>query len=67
MGKRRAVSHEEIVERALWIAADIMEEMGMELKPYSGPASAGQIRNFLTGRARRELLRARREASRGYW
>lgn len=61
MKKPKPVSHTEITARALWIASDLMVEAGMEINQGDGPANAKQIRRFLTGKARKELLKERRE------
>ena len=62
MKKTKPVSHAEIIERALWIACDMFEMLETELEPGKGLATARQIRRFLTGKARKELLKERREA-----
>lgn len=61
MKKARPLRRDEVQARALWIACEIMARAGMSIEMGDRPADARKIRRFLTGKARRELLKERRE------
>ena len=61
MKKERPLRRDEVQARALWIACEIMERAGFCIEEGELPAEARKIRRFLTGKARRELLRERRQ------
>ena len=60
MKKTKPLSKHEITERAFAIACDLFALAGMEINAGDGPATKQQIRRFLRGCARRELLEERR-------
>lgn len=55
-----AISKEEINERALWIAADMLVMAGYSTEEAE-PGEPHKIRRFLRNKARKELLQERRE------
>lgn len=60
MKKTKPLSRHEITERAFAIACEMMALSEMEINAGDGPATELQIRRFLRGCARRELLEERR-------
>lgn len=61
MGRTKPISKEEINARALWIAADMLILTGVVFD--SGEVTPQRVRRFLRNKARKELLRERRERS----
>jgi len=57
--REKPISHAEITERALWIAADMLIAEGVYFD--SGEVTTQRVRRFLRGKARQELLKERRE------
>lgn len=60
MSRTKPISKEEINERALWIAADMLVVAGYSNEDAE-PGEPHKIRRFLRNKARKELLQERRE------
>ena len=60
MSRTKPISKEEINERALWIAADMLVVAGYSTEDAE-PGEPHKIRRFLRNKARQELLKERRE------
>lgn len=61
MKKPKPLGRHEVTERAFTIACEMMALSEMEINTGDGPATELQIRRFLRGCARRELLEGRRQ------
>ena len=63
MGRTKPISKEEINERALWIAADMLVVAGCSTEDAE-PGEPPKLRRWIRNKARQELLKERRERSR---
>lgn len=60
MKRNKPLRRDEIQARALRIACEVMAAAEMPVEEGGEPGTPREIRRFLTGKARRELLRERR-------
>ena len=60
MKREKPISHAEITERALWIASDMLVTAGYSTVEAE-PGEPGKVRRWIKSKARRELLKERRE------
>lgn len=62
MGKTKPISKEQINERALWIATDMLTAAGYSTEDAE-PGEPHKLRRWIRNKARQELLKERRERS----
>jgi len=60
MSRTKPLSKAEINERALWIASDMLVTAGYSTVEAE-PGEPGKVRRWIKSKARKELLRERRE------